>query len=82
MRRAHVTRQVDYMGLNERTKTVTLHLAAPIWRAQSWEHDPTSVFNKLFERWENSQKTLLTISIGQRRTMTTQTRPMDTIPHW
>ena len=55
MRRAHVTRQVDYMGLNERTKTVTLHLAAPIWRAQFWEHDPTSVVNKLFERWENSQ---------------------------
>jgi hypothetical protein len=55
MRRAHVTRQADGMGLNERTKTVARHLAAPIWRAQSWEHDPASVFNKLLERWENSQ---------------------------
>ena len=55
MRCAHVTRQTYCMGLNERTKTVALHLAAPIWRAQSWEHDPVSVFNKLFERWENSQ---------------------------
>jgi len=82
MRRAHVTHQTDGMGLNERTKTVVCHLTAPIWRTQSWEHDPVSVFNKLLERWGNSQKTLLTISIGQRRTMTTQTRPMDTIPHW
>jgi len=54
MRRVHVTRQTDSMGLNKRTKTVTRHLAAPIWCAQSWEHDPASVFKKL-ERWENSQ---------------------------
>ena len=55
MRRAHITRQTDGMGLNELTKTVTRHFAAPIWREQSWQHDPASVFNKLFERWENSQ---------------------------
>ena len=30
MRRAHVTRQTDCMGLNERTKTVNQHLVAPI----------------------------------------------------
>jgi len=54
MRRAHVIRQTDGMGLNERTKTVARHLVSPIWRAQSWEDDPVSVFNKLLERWENS----------------------------
>ena len=47
--------QTHCMGLNERTKTVALHLTDPIWRAQSWDHDPASVFNKLLERWENSQ---------------------------
>jgi len=55
IRCAHVTRQTNCMGLDERTKTVTCHLTVPIWRAQSWEHDPASVFNKLLERWENSQ---------------------------
>ena len=55
MRCAHVTCQTDSMGLNERTKTVARHLAAPIWRAQSWEHDPASVFNKLLACWEDSQ---------------------------
>ena len=65
MRRAHVTRQADGMGLNERTKTVARHL-----RAQSWEHDPAGVCNQLLERWENSQNHA-----------PDDRRPMDTIPH-
>jgi len=55
MRKAHVTRQTTGMGLNERTKTVARHIAAPIWRAQDWQHDPAAVFNKLLGRWETSR---------------------------
>jgi len=55
MRKAHVTRQPAGMGLNERTKTIARHIAAPIWRAQDWHHDPAAVFDKLLGRWEDSR---------------------------
>lgn len=55
MREAHVTRQREGMGLNERTKTISRHVAAPIWRAQDGMHDPATVFDALLERWEASQ---------------------------